>query len=212
MEWLESAKNQFSQTSSLEFWGVGLNFAAVLLTMRASRWNFPVGVVACLLFFELFLQYKLYADAVLQIFFLVLVFYGWWNWLRPKSHNAELPVRAELPIRRAPRLVLAVSLFGAAIFGGAWGYGLERFTDASVPFFDAQIAAFSVVAQWMIARKWLENWLVWIGVDILATGVFWHKDLKFTALLYALFTVMAIFGFLRWRKLMDNSPTAVQST
>jgi nicotinamide mononucleotide transporter len=174
--------------------------SGVILTTRALIWNFPVNIVACILSLLLFWQSKLYADALLQIFFLVFVLFGWWNWLRPQPET-----KAELPISRTPSPTLLIGILIAAVCGLGWGIGLDKYTDASLPYADAQVAAFSIFGQWLVARKWIENWPIWIGVDILASRIFWVKGLPLYSLLYAFFCVLAIIGYLQWRKQLKHA-------
>jgi len=186
--------------SPLEIAGTAFSLLGVILTARTIIWNFPVNIVACVLSFILFWQSKLYADALLQIFFLVFVLFGWWNWRRP-----QIETKTELPVSRTPLPTLIIGVICAAIFGLGWGVGLHKYTDAALPYADAQIMAFSIFGQWLVARKWIENWTVWIAVNIVASRVYWVKGLPLYSVLYGLFCVLALIGYLQWKRQLKNA-------
>ncbi len=189
----------------LEIWGTAFSLTGVILTARTIIWNFPVNIVACVLSFILFWQFKLYADALLQIFFLVFVLFGWWNWRRP-----QVETKTELPVARTPPSSLITGIIVAAICGLGWGIGLDKYTDAALPYADAQVAAFSIFGQWLVARKWIENWIVWIAVDIVASRIFWVKGLPLYSVLYGLFCVLALIGYLQWKRKLKKEHLATR--
>jgi nicotinamide mononucleotide transporter len=156
------------------------------------------------LYAVIFWRERLYADSGLQVIYFALQFYGWYQWL----HGGV--ARDELPVSRVPgRLVLPLAALGVGGTAGM-GYTLARWTDQDLSYLDSAIAAFSLIAQWMLARKLLENWLVWIAVDVLAVGVYAYKQLYPTAALYALFLALAAAGYLeRKRSLRGAAGEAV---
>jgi nicotinamide mononucleotide transporter len=171
-----------------------LGLANVTLVVRRSIWNYPFGLVMVALYAWIFLGAKLYSDALLQLFFFVVQIYGWWHWARARAEAGE--VRVEL---------LSVSrrlwwLAGCAVAAGAWGAVMHRYTDAAYPWWDGTIAVLSVAAQILMSRRCLENWVLWIAVDVLAIGLFAVKGLGPTALLYAIFLVLAIWGLIHWAR------------
>ena len=171
-----------------------LGVCCVALTVRQNIWCWPSGAVMVALFAYVFFNTQLYADAGLQVIYFVLQFYGWYQW----RHAG--PGRTTLAVRRAHWvLLLGLSILGAAGTLGL-GFVLGRWTNQALPYADSAVAAFSLIAQWMMAHKLLENWAFWFGVDVLAIGVYHAKDLYFTAGLYGVFLVMAVFGHLEWRK------------
>ncbi len=178
----------------IEIAAVLLGLANVTLLVRRSIWNYPFGIAMVTLYAWIFFGAKLYSDALLQVFFFFVQIYGWMHWLGRRDETG-LVIVARLTKKAA--LIYAVSAaIGIALLGGA----MARFTDASFPFWDASIAVLSVCAQIMLARRILENWIVWIAVNMLAIGLYWTKDLQPTAALYAVFLVLAAFGFFEWRK------------
>jgi len=183
-------------TSPLETGAVVTTIACVWLAARNAIWNFPVAIVACILYFILLLQNKIYSDAGLQLAFIALSVYGWWSWLRRGKTDAA--VEAPLPITRTSgRLWTLLAGFGVAYAVGV-GYLLARYTDATVPYYDSSTTAVSLVAQYLLSRRKLENWPLWIGVDVVYVGIYWHRDLALSSLLYAVLTGLALYGYREW--------------
>jgi nicotinamide mononucleotide transporter len=180
----------------IELVAAGFGLACVGLCVRRNIWNWPVGLVQVLLYAWVFFQARLYADFGLQLIYCVLQVYGWYHWLRGGQRDAA----NELPVTRWPARNALAWIVIAAIATGALGFLLRRFTDAAFPYWDGAIAILSLLATYLLARKALENWLLWIAVDVLGIGVYWAKDLRVTAGLYAVFLCMATAGWLAWRK------------
>lgn len=168
--------------------------ASVLLAVRESAWNWPVGVANNIFFLILFWRAKLYADAILQIVYIVISFYGWWNWVWGGEGNAELPIA-----RTSARAGLLLALITAAstTFLAAV---LHRFTDSPVPLWDGITTALSLTAQYMLSRKLLENWWVWMSADVIYVALYGYRSLYLTAVLYLLFLGMCVAGYAGWRK------------
>ena len=190
---------------SIELVAVVLTLAAVYLTTRQNVWCWPLGMVSVTLYALVFHQAKLYADMGLQGLYFALAIYGWWAWLRGGEDHGELKV--SLASNRARGLLGAIGLVAGIALGGT----LERFTDASLPFMDSLLTSFSVVAQWMQTRKLLEAWLVWLAVDVFYVGMFVYKGLYPTAGLYAVFLVLAVLGFVRWKRSMAGVRPAAEA-
>lgn len=190
---------------SLEFVAVVVTLAAVFLTTRQVIWCWPLGLVSVSLYAVVFWQAKLYADMGLQGLYFALALYGWWSWLRGGEDHGKLEVSSASNRQRLALLV-------AATLGGVLlGQTLSRFTDASLPFMDSLLTSFSIAAQWMQARKLLENWLVWLAVDVFYVGMFLYKGLYLTAGLYAVFLYLAALGFIQWRRSMVEARQAATS-
>ena len=179
--------------STFEIVAALVGVVGVYLNVRQNVWTWPVGIVNVAMYVVVFYQAKLYADMGLQVIYIVLALYGWYQWLYGGPGRTTLPVT-----HGAPRQLLIATAIGAA---GAWGIGavLARFTDASLPYLDASLTSASLVAQWMATRKLLENWLVWVVADVVYIGMFIYKQLYPTAVLYALFTALAVLGYRQWR-------------
>ena len=169
----------------------------VWLTIRENVWCWPTGIVSVILYAIVYWQARYYSSAGLQIVFFTLSVYGWYEWLRGGAGHTELHV-TRLQRRHIPLVLLAgIALTTAIGFAG-------RAAGAMLPFYDAAIAGFSIVAQWMMARKKLENWAMWIGVNIIAVGVYSAGRLYLTAVLYLILLALAFRGWVEWRRSMEH--------
>jgi len=178
----------------------------VWLTVKRNIWNWPIGILNNGFFLILFLRAHLFADSSLQVVYLVLEVLGWYWWLRGGSGRTELPIS-----RTGPRTALALAAIGVAATAGMT-VGLARVDDAA-PFWDALTTVLSLIAQYMLTRKLLENWTVWIVADIVYVGLYAAKGLPLTAVLYALFLAMCVAGLLQWRvALRAQAPAAAMPT
>lgn len=180
----------------LELIAVVLALLMVALNMRVNPLAWPLAIASSLLYFLLFWDSRLYGEAGLQIFFVVVALWGWWQWLRgTMDDGTALRVRA-LPRREA--LVCALAL---AIAWPALALFLDHRTDSDVPWFDAFPTAASVVGQWLLGRKYVENWAVWLLVNVISVALFALKGLWLTVLLYAVFAALSVLGWRAWRRL-----------
>lgn len=174
--------------------GTIFGLICVWLTVRQHIWCWPTGLVSVVLYVVVFYEAKLYSDLVLQVVYIFMQLYGWYHWLYGGAKRTELPVTTQPPAHTIGWWIFA--LIGSAL----WGYGMATYTDAAAPYWDAFIAVASLVAQWLMARKKLESWWFWIAVDCVAVGVYASKKLYVTTGLYAVFLILAISGWLAWRK------------
>ena len=166
----------------------------VALVARRSVWNYAFAIAGVTIYAWIFFQARLYSDAALQGFFLIVNLYGWRHWSRGIAAAGEVRVGRLTWAGRAGWVV------GIAVAAIAWGWLMHRFTNASYPFVDAGIAMASVAAQILLSRQKLENWFLWIAVDIVAVGLYAAKDLWPTAILYILLLAIAVWGLIDWRK------------
>jgi nicotinamide mononucleotide transporter len=180
--------------SWIEVLAVTLGIATVVLTVRQSMWCWPTGLVQVLLYIDIFYDARLYSDVLLQIVFVVLQLYGWYHWASGRNVlHSKLLVTSLTP--RQVTAWLIVTAAAAAVLGEL----MSNYTDAAAPHADAFIAAASLVAQYLLARKKLESWYWWIAVDVVAIGVYWARDLQLTAGLYAVFLCLCVGGVTEWR-------------
>ena len=185
-----------SPVSALEIVAFVLALVMVVMNMRVNPLAWPLAIVSSLLYFALFWNSRLYGDASLQIFFVVVALWGWWQWLRgTQADGHALQVRT-LPAAGRWRLLLALALAWPAT-----GLFLKSYTDTDVPWWDAFPTAASVIGQWLLGRKYLENWLAWIVVNVVSVGLFAYKGLWLTVLLYTLFIAMSWLGWRAWARL-----------
>lgn len=192
--------------SSWEIIGTGLGIIGVTLMIRQSVWGWPVGLVQVAVYGWVFFGAKLYSDAILQGFFFLIQAYGWWHWLHGDPHQRAR--RAALPVTRMRPVAIAGWASAGIVATVAWGELMRRTTDAALPHWDAFILMFSLIAQWLQARKRIENWAGWMIVNVVAVGVYWMKDLRLTAGLYVVFFGMAVMGHIAWRRTMRLSEPA----
>lgn len=185
-----------SPATWLELAALVIALAMVGFNMRVNPLGWPLAIASSLLYFLLFWDSRLYGEAGLQIFFVVVALWGWWQWLRGTlDDGSALRVRA-LPRREAIGcgLVLALAWPALALF-------LDQATDSDVPWFDAFPTAASLVGQWLLGRKYVENWAVWLLVNVVSVALFAAKGLWLTALLYAVFAVLSVIGWRAWARL-----------
>lgn len=180
----------------IELLGAVLGFAYIFFSIRQSILTWPVGLLTSLLYVWVFLVSKLYADMGLQMYYVVISIYGWYEWLRGNQANHSEPIQVS---RLSLKLGFKLAIISLIIFFLIW-YILENYTDSTVPVADSLATALSIVATWMLARKILEHWLVWIFVDAFSIGLFWYKELYPTVILFVVYTVMAYIGFVEWKK------------
>ena len=178
----------------VELIAVAFGLVSVYLAAREHIISWPTAIVNVAIFFVLFWRAKLYADAVLQLVYLALSAYGWYEWRFGGAQHSRLQVS------RATRThwLVVVPLF--VVGGLGLGALLARYTDSPVPYFDALLTAASLIAQWMMTRKLLENWVIWIAADLVYVPLFIRRGLPLTAVQYAVFLVLAAIGWHGWRQ------------
>jgi nicotinamide mononucleotide transporter len=179
---------------SLEALATALGLANIVLLIRRSVWNYPFGLAMVALYADIFFAAKLYSDALLQLFFFAIQLYGWWAWARAGGGGEGVPVRRLTPAARIAWVAMI------AFVTALWGWGMHAGTDAAFPWWDGGIAVASVAAQILLARRMIENWLLWIAVDAAAIGLYLTKGLVLTALLYAAFLILSAVGLRQWRR------------
>jgi nicotinamide mononucleotide transporter len=166
----------------------------VVLAVRQNVWCWPAGIVSVGLSVLVFYEAKLYADMGLNVLYVILSFYGWYHWL----HGG--PDHGALAVSRTPRRSALLLAVAGLAFTLMLGLLLKKTTDASLPLWDAATTSGSLVAQWMQTKKWLENWHVWIAVDLVYVGMYVYKSLYLMAGLYSVYLVLAVVGVREWTK------------
>ncbi len=188
-----------------DFWGL-LAFItgilAVVFLIRENIWTWPFGIIYTIISLFVFYESRLYGDLLLHVFFLILNIYGWVYWVKGKqSQTDDVPV-SQMELK--PALIILV-ITGAFVF--LFGQLLiqipnwfEGADPPSLPFWDSTTSMLSVTAMWLTARKKIDNWYYWFAIDVLATGIYFHKELYFYSVLYLIYIVMAVAGYLAWKK------------
>ncbi len=187
----------FFATHWLDITTTALGLAYILLEYKASVWMWVVGFFMQSLGIVLYYQKGLYADCGMEFYYLAMTIYGFIAWMRHTSQKEDLPIR-HMPLKTA-----LIWLGIAAVFWLAIYLILVNFTDSKVPILDAFTTALSIVGIWALARKYLEQWFVWIVVDIVTCGLYFYKDIPFKASLYGLYVVIAVFGYFKWKKTIE---------
>lgn len=186
----------------LELVAVVLSLAMVALNLRVNPWAWPFAIAASVLYAVLFAHYRLYGEASLQGLFIVVSFWGWWQWLR--GTDAQ---RRPLAVRALPRSGVAATVCAWGLMWLGIGLLLDHITDSDVPYWDALPTAGSVAGQYLLARKWVENWPVWLAVNLISVALFVYKGMWLTVGLYALFAVLSVVGWRAWRGLARTAAT-----
>ena len=187
---------EFLQAHWLDITTTALGLAYILLEYKASVWMWAVGFVMQTLGIVLYYQKGLYANCGMEFYYLAMTVYGFVAWMRHKQKTSNLP------IRHIPRRVAFLWLSLAVLIWGIIYYLLSHYTNSTVPIADAFTTALSLVGIWALARKYLEQWFVWIVVDVVTCILYFYKDIPFKASLYALYVIIAVFGYLKWKRMM----------
>jgi nicotinamide mononucleotide transporter len=180
--------------SPIEIVAALLGIANIALLVRRSVWNYPFGLAMVAIYAVVFYRARLYPDACLQVFFFVVQLYGWWNWVHGRNDDGLVRVETLGPRERS--LWSGVTL----AFALAIGWFFSTYTNASAPWMDGSIAAMSVVAQYLLSVRRIENWYLWIAADTVAVPLYLWKGLYPTSALYLIFWGFSVAGFLEWRR------------
>ena len=186
-----------------------LGLAYILLEYRASVWMWVVGFVMQALGIVLYYQKGLYADCGMEFYYLSMTVYGYWRWVsyaggkrRDEGGRRRDAGEGGIPIRHIPRRILWRWSVIMAVVWVLIYWLLVTFTNSTVPLADSFTTALSLIGIWALAHKYLEQWFVWIAVDVVTVILYWHKDIPFKASLYALYVIIAVFGYFKWRRIM----------
>ena len=172
---------------------LSLIYLYLSISQKVSLWFF--GIVSSVFYIVVFFQSKLYANMSLQFYYVVISVYGWINWKHGKSGDKE-----ELPTTKASGTLLIKISIATGLIYLVYYFVLAKFTDSTIPKVDSLVGALSIIGTWMLARKLLENWIVWIVVDGLCVGLYIYKELYPTTVLFAIYTVMSVIGYRQWKK------------
>ena len=188
----------YIRTNWIEIVGAVLSLIYLYLSIeqKVSLWFF--GIISSLFYIVVFFQTKFYADMSLQFYYVVISIYGWANWKHGKPETGE-----ELPATRMSKRLLLQLCIATTLIYLVYYLVLARFTDSTIPKADSLVGALSVVGTWMLARKLIENWIVWIVADGLCVGLYIYKGLYPTAILFIIYTIMSIVGYWQWKKTLN---------
>ena len=191
----------FLEMDWLEATGLISGLGCVWLQIRQNIWTFPVGLVYAFVSVAVFLDQRLYADVLLSGYYVLMNAYGWYYW----SYGGSRSASDELPPTFTPGRTLA--WLGVVVVAGIglMGSFFDTQTEADLPYWDSATTVMSFAAMWMTARKYLENWVVWLVVDVIATVMYAVKGIELYTLLYAIYLGMAVMGWRAWRRTMQST-------
>ena len=184
---------------AIELFAAVITLLSIWLATKENIWYYPTGVVALLLYTYTFFVAKLYAETFLQLVCLVLMIYGWYEWL----HGGD--AKTELPVSRTPRWAWLAGITSGVIVSAITIWVQLTYTDNPAPYVDSSLMAWSLVAQWMTARKWIENWILWILVNTVSVPLYVSRELWVTAVLYVGLWILAFIGYFQWRRSLSAS-------
>ena len=194
--------NEFLAAHWLDMLTTALGLAYILLEYRASVWLWAVGFAMQSLGIVLYYQKGLYADCGMEFYYLAMTVYGFLHWTRGSKKAATKTETRVLPVTHIPlRSALVWTVITLLIWAALYVF-LVTCTDSRVPLADSFTTALSFAGIWALARKYLEQWLIWIVVDVVTCALYFYKDIPFKASLYALYVVIAVLGYRKWRKEM----------
>ena len=183
---------------NLEIIAFVLSLACVIFNAKGHVLNWPLAILSSLAYGWVFQEAKLFGDAALQLVFVVLAMYGWMKWLKKSKTSTPTTHFSHIHRQSVIHMIIACAALFVMI-----RLALTQYTNSDVPNIDAFLTAASLVATYMSAHKWIENWLVWAFVDVIYIGLYIFKDLYLTALLYGLFVLLCVAGWRQWKKLMS---------
>ncbi|WP_443945056.1 nicotinamide riboside transporter PnuC [Pedobacter sp. AW1-32] len=185
--------DQFMHTTALEWTAVVAGFICIYLAAKESIWNWPVSIISVSAYGLLFYREAMYGDMTLQIYFLGTAFYGWYFWLNKK-------VEKQRPVKILKKKEWIVVICAIPLLCLPLGWFMAHYTNSNVPYADGFCTAVSFIAQLLLTRKILENWLLWVFVNICYIPLFIYKNLNLSAVLYMVLVIIAYRGYLDWRK------------
>jgi nicotinamide mononucleotide transporter len=185
--------------NNIELIGALLGLLYIFFSIRQHIFTWPTGLFTSLLYIIVFFRSGFYADMGLQVYYAGISIYGWHYWLKGGNHKRNA-LGEQAPVQRMPKNLVAGSIAVTAILFLIILLILLNFTDSTVPYLDSLTTALSITATWMLAKKIIEHWLVWIFVDLLSAGLYIYKGLWPTVVLFVVYTIMAVLGYIEWKK------------
>lgn len=183
--------------NKIEVLGAILGLLYIFFSIRQHILTWPTGLFTSLLYTAVFFQSGFYADMGLQVYYVAISIYGWYYWLKGGKKEGKSD---EVPVKKISRkLLLKLSVITIIIYAVIL-FILIRFTDSTVPVMDSLTTALSITATWMLAKKYIAHWLIWIFVDMVSAGLYIYKELWPTAILFVVYTIMAVLGYSEWKK------------
>jgi nicotinamide mononucleotide transporter len=183
---------------TIEIIGAIIGLTYLYLEYNANKWLWAVGILMPIVYIWIFFHTQFYAYMGLNIYYFFASIYGWIYWNRNKSD------REETKIRHTPRRFIVPLMVVGIVFFALIAFILIRFTDSPVPYGDSFTTALSIITMWMLAHKFLEQWWLWIAVNIASCALFVWQELYPTAVLFAVYSVISVFGYYKWKRIMTG--------
>jgi nicotinamide mononucleotide transporter len=187
----------WSVSNKVELSGTIFGLIYVWFSIRQSIYTWPTGIITSLLYCWVFFVAKFYAGMGLQVYYVAISIYGWWSW-QHGGQKSSVNIKLQVSYTKSNLWLLLFMLSIPLTF--SIYYLLSRYTDSPIAFGDAFTTSLSIIATWMLARKKIENWLIWIFIDLVSIGLYLYRGLYPTVFLFSIYTVMAGFGFYGWKK------------
>lgn len=187
--------------NKIEILGAILGLLYIFFSIRQHILTWPTGLFASLLYTAVFFQSGFYADMGLQVYYIAISIYGWYYWLKGEAKNDK---NDTVPVTKVSKELWVKLLIATIIIYEIILFILIRFTDSTVPIMDSLTTALSITATWMLAKKYIEHWLIWVFVDLVSAGLYIYKGLWPTVILFVVYTVMAVLGYIEWKKDLKN--------
>jgi nicotinamide mononucleotide transporter len=185
--------------NKIELIGALLGLLYIFFSIRQHILTWPTGLFTSLLYITVFFRSGFYADMGLQVYYAGISVYGWYYWLKG-GKSARTNSGEQAPVQQMPKKMIPGSIAVTVMIYLIILVILLQFTDSTVPYMDSLTTALSVTATWMLAKKMIEHWLIWVFVDLVSAGLYIYKDLWPTVVLFVVYTVMAIVGYMEWKK------------
>lgn len=196
--YFDSIYNESQAFGVIEVIAVVTALIYVVLAAQAKKLCFAFGLISSAIYVYLATELQFYFDSVINLYYVLMSFYGWFAWSKQKNLKQS---GIQSMSKKMLYILLLVGLFVTIILA----FSADRFSSASLPYLDAFTTVFAIIATWMVIKKYIENWLIWIIVDLIAMGMYFYKGLILTSFLFGIYTVIASFGYFKWKKQLIKS-------
>ncbi len=189
---------------TLDMLGCFVGLIYIYQEYKANIWLWLTGIIMPVIYMFVYYEAGLYADFGMQIYYTLAALYGFLYWKFGKKKEEE----KEIPITRYPRRLILPSILVFLLLWAGVYFVLVHYTNSTVPVWDSSSNALSFIGLWALAKKYIEQWWIWIVVDVELSGLYLYKEIPFTAGLYALYAIIAVAGYFKWRKSLPTTPDA----
>tara|TARA_R110000868_G_scaffold107025_1_gene292987 strand:- start:980 stop:1585 length:606 start_codon:yes stop_codon:yes gene_type:complete len=196
LEAWQKALTEIGMFNTMEVIAVVTALVYIVLASKGNRWCFLFGLISSLIYVYITFQLNFFFDVGINAYYVIMSFYGWGAWSKQTNPSA-------VKVQQISFKQLAITLILGAVIFLTLGAIADEHSSAELAYFDAFTTVFAIIATYMVVKRQIENWLIWIVVDAVAAGMYFYKELYFTTLLFLVYTLVAVFGYLKWKKLLD---------